>query len=544
MEEKEKLIFNENPVIKVPGQAYLFFESRPNGDLYLKISKDGSKFYYQWIIPEKDSSQSIRSNDPLFVKNSKRDNQIIKLAKDKYELDAANFLSKAGEFIYLHHSKLFPKSNKLLERNEKDEQIIKIANQLDHKFNIVISKLTGYLHIYNPKKGVFEAYTDTEFAAFLNKTYKQKFLKDEVMKIMGTFTNIKDESENYIAFKNCLLNMDTLETEEFNSKEFVTFQVPFNWNTEAESEFFENKINEILDDRTNYLQFMQMVGYCFTLANPHNKMFFITGDGANGKSTLMAIIHAIFHNSVGAVGLHEFKNDFGLQPLLGKKINILYDLPQKTITDTGHIKAVTGEDLITINRKHKDSITTQLGCKIIGVGNHLPPVNEDTYAFWRRVLHIELTRTFDESQKDIKLKEKLIDDTIGMEWLIHESIKAYKNVETNGWAAQKTEKQIKREYFKLSNPCLFAASELFESSTNPEDYITRAEAVEIISEYLKSEEIRLPKNNNPYYAAIRSMGGDDTEKRINDIKTRVFTFIKIKSPLKDSHDEIHVLTKD
>ena len=155
-------------------------------------------------------------------------------------------------------------------------------------------------------------------------------------------------------------------------------------------------------DEEGYKLFLQMLGYCFTPDNHHHKMFFITGEGANGKSTLMGIISQIFHSSVAAVGLHEFKNDFGLQPLLGKKVNVLYDLPTKTIKDTGIIKAVTGEDLITINRKHQEAVSTILGCKIIGTGNQLPAVNDDTYAFWRRVVHIELTNTF----KDPTVREK------------------------------------------------------------------------------------------------------------------------------------------
>jgi len=128
--------------------------------------------------------------------------------------------------------------------------------------------------------------------------YGQKFLIDEVTKIMGTFNTIKDESQSYIAFKNCLLNVDTLKTEEFNSKEFVKFQVPFNWNPEAESKVFRSRIKEILVDEERYKLFLQIVGYCFTPANHHHKMFFITGEGGNGKSTLMGLINSIFHSSV------------------------------------------------------------------------------------------------------------------------------------------------------------------------------------------------------------------------------------------------------
>ena len=117
----------------------------------------------------------------------------------------------------------FREYSSLIDRSKKDSQLIGIANKLEEKYKIVKDKLTGYLHIYNEKKGIYVPYNETEFSAFLKKEYGQKFLMDEVTKIMGTFNTIKEESTSYIAFKNCLLDVDTLETEEFTSKEFVKF---------------------------------------------------------------------------------------------------------------------------------------------------------------------------------------------------------------------------------------------------------------------------------------------------------------------------------
>jgi putative DNA primase/helicase len=528
--------FNGKQIIFNPGEISLFCETLPDGDLYIKHSRDIDGYNTHWYLRGelgRKKSRIVASKKSLAVDNKQRDNKLVKIAKEAFNIDAKDHITKAGEFINERESRIFPSDIVTLERSKKDTQLIEIAKELEKDNKIVINRLTSELHIYNPTKGVYEPYNNTEFAAFLSKRYHNKFLMDEVVKIMGTFTTIKDESKNYLAFQNCLLNVETLETEDFNSDEFVTFQVPFNWDPEARSEFFDTKLKEILIDDERYLLFLQILGYCFTHSNPHHKMFFLTGDGANGKSTLMALIRSIFHSSVGAVGLHEFKNDFGLQPLLGKKINILYDLPKRKITDTGIIKAVTGEDLITVNRKHKEAVNTILGCKIIGVGNQLPPVNDDTFAFWRRVIIIKLTNTFN----DPKIKDELLNDVKGIEGLIYKSVNAYKNVESDGWATTMTEEDLRREYLKLSNPCLYAAEELFEKTNDPTDYVTRDEVINIISEYLKTEDIKAPQNNEHYYNAIRAIGGDDHDKRISGDKTRTFTFIRAIGVLKDKDTE-------
>lgn len=533
--------FNGKPIRFKPGEILLFCETLSDGDLYIKHSRDIDGYNTQWYFRGelgRKESRIVASKKSLAFDNKQRDNKLVKIAKETFNIDAKDHITKAGEFISARESRIFPSDIVTLKRSIKDAQLIEIAKKLEKDNKIVINRLTSELHIYNPIKGVYEPYNNTEFAAFLSKRYHDKFLMDEVVKIMGTFTTLKDESKNYLAFQNCLLNVETLETEDFNSDEFVTFQVPFNWDPEARSEFFETKLKEILIDDERYLLFLQILGYCFTQSNPYHKMFFLTGDGGNGKSTLMALIRLIFHSSVGAVGLHEFKNDFGLQPLLGKKINILYDLPKRKITDTGIIKAVTGEDLITVNRKHKEAVNTMLGCKIIGVGNQLPPVNDDTFAFWRRVIIIELTNKFDNP----RIKKELLKDVKGIEGLIYKSVNAYKNVESDGWATTMTEEDLRREYLKLSDPCLYAAEELFEKTNDPSDYVTRDEVINIISEYLKTEDIKAPQNNEYYYNAIRAIGGDDHDKRINGDKTRTFTFIRAVDVLEDkSNEELEAL---
>lgn len=528
--DDKKVSFNGKPIDIGINEITLFCDQLSNGELYLHQYKESNKAYYtQWILKNgniSEKSRKIKSTNPLAVSNSPRDNQLKNEAKSLVNTNVEEHLIKAGRYISNNLKTIFP-SKSFLERSIKDTQLIQMANDIEKTEKIVVHRLTGDLYKYNKNKGYYQQFDQKQFAQFLNRFYKEKFLADEVQKILGTFTKIKTESNGFIALNNCLLDLSTLETKPFSNKKFVTFQVPYDWNPESKSKFFETKLKEILVDDERFKLFLQIVGYCFTQNNSHHKMFFITGEGSNGKSTLMAIIRAIFHDSIAAVGLHEFKNDFGLQPLLGKRINILYDLPKKTITDTGHIKAVTGEDLITINRKHKEPVTTVLGCKIIGVGNYLPPVRDDTYAFWRRVQLIELTNTFKEN-KIVKLEEKLVSDIEGMEWLIYQSIEAYKNVQTEGWACTRTEEDNRTEYLLKSDPCLYAAEELFKKTNDPNDYISREETVNIISDYLNVQNIELPKDIKLYYSAIRRLGGADIDKSINGGKIRCFAYIKPK----------------
>lgn len=529
----KNLVYNDRLVDKSNRGAKLFCEKLADGDLYLDHCKDNggykTQFYLETADGEIKRTQIVPSKNSLAEVNNQRDNKLKKIVADKFKVHIDGHLSDAGEFFNENFADIFPVEDILIERTKKEKQLVDIANKLDSKYKILFDRTTEDMYIFNLVKKIYTKFTEKQFAVFLHWEYGQRFLADEVKKIMGAFSRLENESKEYIAFKNCLLNVTNLETEDFTDKEFVKFQVPYDWNPEAYSEFFETKLREILGTDEKILLFKQIVGYCFINGNRENKMFFLTGEGANGKSVLMTLIRAIFKDSVAGVGLHEFKKEFGLQPLLGKRINILPDLPKELIKDTGAIKAVTGEDLITVNRKHKEPVNTLLTCKIVGVGNHLPPVTDDSFAFWRRVVHLELTNTFTDKKKDAKLKEKLISDDEGMQWLIYESITAYKGVQNNGWAGQKTEDEIRKEYLKQSNPCLYAAEELYEMTNDPNDFITRDEAKMEITGFLQDINIRPPLDAKQYYNAMRRIGGNDHELRIDGNKLRGFAFVKLKT---------------
>ncbi|MGB9937305.1 MAG: phage/plasmid primase, P4 family [Methanobacterium sp.] len=431
---------------------------------------------------------------------------------------------------------------KVLDSKVKNIILREIVNFLNSRYSIVIDELTSELYIYNVEKGYYEPYNNKQFLKFISDLFAGHiFFEEETKKIKSGFSDIKRESIEYIAFKNCLLNTRTLETSEFTPDEFVTFQVPYNWNPKANSEFMENSLKSILEDETDEDKltfFLQWLGYCFKKGNPHHKLLFITGKGGNGKSTLLDLILAIFHESVSSVPLHEFSKTFGLEPLLKKRINTLYDIPKKYIKDTGFIKAVTGQDTMNINRKHKSSVNTKLDLKIIGVGNVLPPVEDESDAFWRRVFHIELNNQFTGDNKDVNLAEKLINDNEALEWLIYQSITAYKRIEEgNKWAIDTEKSIVRSKYLKIADPCLYAAEKLFEKTNDEYDFYTRDEIIKVLSDSLRKEKLIVPRGNLQFHNAIRNIGGNDAQRRVNGEPTRGFTLISMKKDIYDVRKE-------
>lgn len=524
------LKFKDKDVNSTNNSVKLFLKEHEGSNIYLVHTfRDGGYISY-WLIEEENGSSSTReanSKKSLATTNATLENKLIKLARNfATEDEVSSFLEEAGLWIKNHQDSIFYFSD-ILERSKKERALLSVHKYINGRFNVIIDNDTLDICIYQPKEGFYREYDVRTFSKFLKTNTKRDFFEDEVKKIMGLPYDILEESKDFIAFKNRLMNISSLEPRAFSPDIFTKFKVPYDWNPEAHSEFFIEKLMEILG--SEYQRFLEVVGYLFVKGNPHNKLALIIGDGANGKSLLMELIAAIFTNSYAAVPLQEFSKEFGMQPLVGKRVNILSDLPLDSIDETGQIKAITGEDSVTINRKYKEQITTKLECKIIGSGNRLPKVKDDSYAFWRRILIIKLYKAFEGESRDPKLKEKLLNDHEGLEWFIYQSIQAYKKIQDIGWPEDKTY-ETRQQFLKMSNPALYCAEKIFKYTNSADTFISRDDIQNAIKETINQYGLKEPAKDSDYYAAVRSMGAKEAQKSNSDgPRIHGFRYIQMKT---------------
>lgn len=524
------LRFRDKEVDSSNNSVKLFLKHDDGSDIFLVHSFRDGAYVSHWLLEgETDvfSTREAHSKKSLAITNTALENKLIRLSGEFATKDEISlFLEEAGLWIKNHEDSIFHFSD-LLERSKKERAFLSVYKHINARFDVILDKDTYDICIYEPKEGFYREHDIKTFSKFLKAKTKRNFFEDEVKKIMGLPYEIKEESKDYIAFNNCLMNIRTLETRGHSPKIFTKFKVPYDWNPDAQSEFFKEKLLEILGHE--YQKFLEVVGYLFVKGNPHNKLAVLIGDGANGKSLLMDLITAIFTNSYAAVPLQDFSKEFGMSPLVGKRVNILSDLPLESIDETGQIKAITGEDSVTINRKFKEPITTKLECKIIGSGNSLPWVNDDSYAFWRRIILIRLYNVFEEGNRDSSLKDKLKNDKEGMEWFIYQSIQAYKKIQDIGWS-EDTIYETRNQFLKKSNPALYCAEKIFTPTTNADTFISRDDIQNAIKESLIKHGFKEPSRDSDYYDAVRKMGAKEAQKRIGDKpKIHGFRYIQMKT---------------
>lgn len=140
----------------------------------------------------------------------------------------------------------------------------------------------------------------------------------------------------------------------------------------------------------------EVMGYCLYPAYPIHVLFMFVGDGFNGKTTFLRLLRAVLGpRNVVAYPLQTLAHyEFARCELWGKLANICGDVPEAPLHNTGLIKQLTGEDLITGPVKHRKGISFYNYAKMIFAANRLPEVRDTSSAWWGRTIVIEWPNVF------------------------------------------------------------------------------------------------------------------------------------------------------
>jgi hypothetical protein len=161
--------------------------------------------------------------------------------------------------------------------------------------------------------------------------------------------------------------------------------LPVEYDPDADCPTFLNFLKQILPDERDRLTIQEIFG-SFLYRLPVDRAFFFFGEGANGKSTLIKVMMAFLgKENIATRSLQEIlTNRFAKADLYGKLANLYYDMPSTALLSTGDFKALTSGDLMTTERKFKDSFQFENYAKMVFSGNAVPQTRDETDAFFRR----------------------------------------------------------------------------------------------------------------------------------------------------------------
>ncbi len=175
------------------------------------------------------------------------------------------------------------------------------------------------------------------------------------------------------------------------------------------------------DELVEFLQ--RMVGYCLTGDTREHALFFVYGDGGNGKSVFLDTINGMLGDYVRTAPLDAFtarkheQHSTELARLQGARLVSAVETEEGRAWAESRIKQLTGGDKIAARFMRQDFFEFTPCFKLVIVGNHQPVLHNVDAAARRRFRIIPFTRK--PPVVDKQLKERLTAEWPGiLRWAI------------------------------------------------------------------------------------------------------------------------------
>ncbi|WKY44863.1 phage/plasmid primase, P4 family [Eubacteriaceae bacterium ES2] len=263
-------------------------------------------------------------------------------------------------------------------------------------------------------------------------------------------------SGEYLTLKNGIFLLGNKMLIPHSPKFYKTYVLPITYQPAAQCLRFLQFIDEItLSDQPLALNLQEQVGYIISNSMKAAKVFFWVSDGASGKSTLGNIVEAMIGtDNISSVTLSEFNSRFGLEPMLGKKLNLANESEVSGLFRTERIKLISTNDKITIDRKGQPAITVRPSIKLLFLTNNMPELITDIKHGFERRLHITpFPAKFTGKGADINLTEKLLEEIDG---ILLWALAGLERLKANNYQFTPCEaiENAKRDFFRNANPIL------------------------------------------------------------------------------------------
>ena len=145
------------------------------------------------------------------------------------------------------------------------------------------------------------------------------------------------------------------------------------------------------------------------LAPRYQLCLVLVGDGANGKSTLIAVLKSAFPPAtVVAVPPQRWDDQYRRAVLAGALLNAVSELPENDILASETFKAVISGDEIEGRHIYKPLFHFVPRAGHIFGANKLPSSSDVTHGFWRRFAVLTFPHKFEGDRADANLADRII----------------------------------------------------------------------------------------------------------------------------------------
>lgn len=355
-----------------------------------------------------------------------------------------------------------PLSEKELEIILRDESFLKCSFSKSGKFqhNLLGDYLIREKHIIsvNEQLHIYENGIYTNRIKLLNRAMIEQLpnisnnQRRETLTYMAAVAKDTELSAiNKIPVLNGLFNIENNALEEFTPNYIAKNKIPVAYNPAAYDEEIDKFLNDISCNDSNIRAIIEeMIGCCLYRSNSFQTMFILTGEGSNGKSTLLRLLLNLLGNeNTCSVDLKELDRTFKTAELFGKLANIGDDISNETIRNSSLIKKLSSGERNNAEKKGQDPFEFNNYATMIFSCNTMPKVNDNTNGLARRLLFIPLNNVF---KKSVDFENNIL-QADRLEYLLKLGIEGLQRYLRSGeFTASNMAESTKEDYIIANDP--------------------------------------------------------------------------------------------
>jgi putative DNA primase/helicase len=234
---------------------------------------------------------------------------------------------------------------------------------------------------------------------------------------------IEDERDEaateFVSMRNGLLHIGTRRLVPHTPAFFNGISVPFDYDPHAPEPVEWLRFLEELwpDDPESIATLRQWFGYVISGSLLQHKILLLVGPRRGGKGTILRVLSAMVGRAnVASPTLSSVAQNFGLEPLIGKPMATITDarLGKDNVHQTvERLLSISGQDMLTIDRKYKTPWTGTLPTRFMIISNELPKFGDASGAIASRFVTLVLTRNW-LGREDLKLTNRLLTELPGI----------------------------------------------------------------------------------------------------------------------------------
>jgi putative DNA primase/helicase len=245
-----------------------------------------------------------------------------------------------------------------------------------------------------------------------------------------------DAAHHLITLNNGVVDLDGLSFQpQHDPKMLLTKQLPVKYDKDASADRWDTFLREVLPDEAVRGYVQRAVGLTLLGDSEQRALFLLHGPSGTGKSQFVRMMELMFGDYAETASSTTFNassktatltND--LNDLRGKRFVSVSELDEGELFNEALVKRLTGGDSAKSRGLYQENKTWRVQFMLWMASNHLPRLNSDDNAIWRRVKPIAFSNVIAEQAggEIVNVAEKIFAEEASgiLNWML-EGVRLY-----------------------------------------------------------------------------------------------------------------------